>query len=155
MKKNISEQTLDAILADKLLFKIPTKDICEKYSLSHSFVNCAVATYKAVGAADWGKIVFMLNGKQMTMNMVEWAAKKVGVSVPESLYAPKEEPKVEEPQLDGQTTFPEFNEIQLQFSKGANNTIHALIDALNKNTAEVTQLRKAVFALLNTAAVVE
>lgn len=155
MKKNISEQTLDAILADKLLFKVPTKAICEKYGLSHSFVNAATATYRLACEGNWEKIQFMLDGKQMTMNMVEWAAKKANVPVPESFYAPKEEPEPITEQLEGQTKLPEFNEISLQFSKGANNTLHALIDALEKNANETAQLRQAVFALLHTAAVVE
>lgn len=157
MKKNIPIETLDAIVADKMFFKLNTKETAEKHGLSRAFVDATVATYKRVAAGDWEKIQFMLDGAQMQLKTVEWAAAKCGVKVPESFYAPKEEPKPEPvtEQLEGQTKLPEFNEISLQFSKGANNTLHALIDALEKNANETAQLRQAVFAMLHTAAVVE
>lgn len=157
MKKNIPIETLDAIVADKMFFKLGTKEIAEKRGFSRAFVDATVATYKHVAAGNWEKIQFMLDGAQMQLKTVEWAAAKCGVTVPESFYAPKEEPKPEPitEQLEGQTKLPEFNEISLQFSKGANNTLHAMIDALEKNANETAQLRQAVFALLHTAAVVE
>lgn len=71
----------------------------------------------------------------------------------------KEEPKAEQPevpeQLEGQTKLPDFDSVSIRFSTGANNTLHALIDALNRNADEAAQLRSAVFALLNSAAVVD
>lgn len=167
MRKNIPDQVLESIVVDKLFFGLKTDEICAKQNLSRAFVNATIATYKSVEAGDWKKVKFMLDGAQMTMRVVEWAAGRIGVTVPGNMYAPKSEPK-EEPKpefkpetnpvlqpLAGQTSLPEFNEICLQFSKGANNTIHALIDALNRNADETAQHRKAIFGLLHSAGVAE
>lgn len=162
MKKNIPETTLESIVVNKLFFGAKTEDICKKYNLSRAFVNATVAAYKAVEVGDWEKVVFMLNGAQTTIKVVEWAARRLGVTVPESLYAPKEEPKPEPvtEQLEGQTKLDEFGkkidgDTTVKFGTSANNTLHALIDALNKNAEESAQLRKAVFALLHSSGCVE
>ena len=163
MKKNIPESVLEGIVVDKLFFGLKADEICKKYSLSRAFVNATVAAYKAIEAGDWEKVRFMLDGAQCNIKTVEWAAKKCGVSVPDSLYVPKEEPKPEAPaepvgkteQLEGQTRLPDFDSVSIRFSTGANNTLHALIDALNRNADEAAQLRSAVFALLNSAAMVD
>lgn len=152
MRKNVSEETLEKIIADKLFFKVKTEDIAAKYNLSRSFVSAAVAAYKDVESGNWEHIKFMLDGAQVNVKVVEWAAGRIGVEVPASIYEPK--PEVTE-QMEGQTTFPEFNEIQLQFSKGSNNTLHALIDALNRNADESAQLREAIFGLLHSAGCAE
>lgn len=155
MRKNVSDEALERIITDKLVFDEKTADIAAKYNLSRSFVCATIAAFKDVQAGNWEHIKFMLDGAQVNLKVVEWAAARLGVSVPDSFYQ-KPEPKPEAPeQLDGQTKMPEFSEMTLQFSKGANNTVHALIDALNRNADETAQLRKAVFALLNTAAAVD
>lgn len=154
MKKNIPEATLDAIVADKLLFNRGTKEIAEKHGLSRAYVDATVATYRHVAAGNWEKIKFMLDGAQVQIRTVEWAAQKCGVSVPDSFY-PKEEPAGNADQLEEQTKIPGFDSVSVKFSASANNTLHALIDALNRNADEAAQLRKAVFALLNSAAVVD
>lgn len=159
MKKNIPETTLESIVVEKLFFGAKTEDICKNYNLSRAFVNATVAAYKAVEVGDWEKVVFMLNGARTTIKVAEWAAGRLGVTVPESLYAPKEEPvektdKLPE-QLEGQTKMPDFDDITIKFGTSANNTLHALIDALNKNAEESAQLRKAVFALLHSSGCVE
>ena len=155
MKKNVSDEALERIITDKLVFDAKTADIAAKYNLSRSFVCATIAAFKDVQAGNWEHIKFMIDGAQVNLKVVEWAAARLGVSVPDSFYQ-KTDPKPEVPdQLDGQTKMPEFSEMTLQFSKGANNTVHALIDALNRNADETSQLRKAVFALLNTAAAVD
>lgn len=155
MKKNVTGEALERIITDKLVFDVKTADIAAKYNLSRSFVCATVAAFKDVQAGNWEHVRFMIDGAQVNLKVVEWAAARLGVSVPDSFYQ-KPEPKPEAPeQLDGQTKMPEFSEMTLQFSKGANNTVHALIDALNRNADETAQLRKAVFALLNTAAAVD
>ena len=159
MKKNVTDEALERIITDKLVFDAKTADIAAKYNLSRSFVCATVAAFKDVQAGNWEHVRFMLDGAQVNLKVVEWAAARLGVTVPDSFYQ-KPEPKPAEPvgnseQLEGQTKMPEFNEMTLQFSKGANNTVHALIDALNRNADETAQLRKAVFALLNTAAAVD
>jgi hypothetical protein len=163
LKKNIPDSVLESIVVDKLFFGAKTEDICKKNNLSRAFVNATVAAYKAVEAGDWEKVSFMLDGAQCNIKTVEWAAGRIGVTVPESFYQPKEEPKHEAPaepvgkteQLEGQTKLPDFDSVSIRFSTGANNTLHALIDALNRNADEAAQLRSAVFALLNSAAVVD
>lgn len=160
MKKIIPNETLDAIVADKLFFKLGTKEIGEKYGLSRAFVDATVATYKNVAGGNWEKIQFMLEGCQMRLETVEWAAQKCGVEVPESFYAPNPETKPVLQPLDGQTRLDEFGkkidgDMVIRFGTSANNTLHALIDALNRNADEAAQLRKAVFALLNSAAAVD
>lgn len=137
MRKNYTTEQLDAIVADKLLFKLGTKEISEKHGFSRAFVDATVATYKNVAAGNWDKIQFMLDGQQMKLKTVEWAAAKCGVEVPASFY-PKEEPLAEPPaetyhvgKKDG---------TKVDFGSGANNTLHALIDAINKNTAAVNGL---------------
>lgn len=156
MKKNIPNETLDAIVADKLFFKAKTEDIANKYNLSRAFVDATVATYKHVSAGNWDKIQFMLDGGQMRLETAEWAAAKCGVEVPESFYQ-KPEPvektdKLPE-QLEGQTKLPDFDSVSIKFSNSANNTLHALINALEKNANESAQLRQAVFALLHSSGV--
>ena len=156
MKKNVSEETLEKIIADKLFFKVKTEDIAAKYNLSRSFVSAAVAAYKDVESGNWEHIKFMLDGAQCNMKVVEWAAGRIGVTVPESFYQ-KPEPvektdKLPE-QLAGQTKLPDFDSVSIKFSNSANNTLHALIDALERNANESAQLRQAVFALLHSAGV--
>lgn len=161
MKKNVSEETLEKIIADKLFFKVKTEDIAAKYNLSRSFVSAAVAAYKDVEAGNWEHIKFMLDGAQCNLKVVEWAAGRLGVSVPYSVIAPKPEAKPENPseqfgnseQLAGQTKLPDFDSVSIKFSNSANNTLHALIDALERNANESAQLRQAVFALLHSAGV--
>ena len=163
MKKNVSEETLEKIIADKLFFKVKTEDIAAKYNLSRSFVSAAVAAYKDVESGNWEHIKFMLDGAQCNMKVVEWAAGRLNVSVPYSVIAPKPEPKPEPPkpddqfgkteQLAGQTKLPDFDSVSIKFSNSANNTLHALIDALERNANESAQLRQAVFALLHSAGV--
>ena len=158
MRKNYTTEQLDAIVADKLLFKLGTKEISEKHGFSRAFVDATVATYKNVAAGNWEKIQFMLDGQQMKLKTVEWAAAKCGVTVPESFYEPKPETKPVLQPSDGQTQLDEFGkrvdgDTTVKFGTSANNTIHALIDALNKNAEETAQLRKAVFALLRSAGV--
>ena len=156
MKRNFSEETLEKIVDDKMLFNLSSKETAERHGFSRAFVDATVAAYKAVSAGEWEKVKFMLDGAQCNIKTVEWAAKKCGVSVPDSFYAPKEEPKPEVPEhLEGQTKLPDFDSVSIRFSTGANNTLHALIDALNRNADEAAQLRSAVFALLNSAAVVD
>lgn len=160
MKKNIPESVLEGIVVDKLFFGLKAEEICNKYSLSRAFVNATVAAYKAVEAGDWEKVRFMLEGAQCNIKTVEWAAGRIGVAVPESFYVPKEEPKPVLQPLDGQTRLDEFGkridgDTVIKFGTSANNTLHALIDALNRNADEAAQLRSAVFALLNSAAMVD
>ena len=158
MKKKIPIETLDAIVADKLFFKLGAKEIAEKHGLSRAFVDATVATYKNVAAGNWEKIQFMLDGGQMRLETAEWAAKKCGVAVPDSFYTPKEPvgnaDKLPE-QLAGQTKMPDFDDITIKFGNSANNTLHALIDALNKNAEESAQLRKAIFGLLHSSGCAE
>lgn len=146
MRKNYTTEQLDAIVADKLLFKLGTKETAEKHGFSRAFVDATVATYKHVAAGNWDKIRFMLDGQQMKMKTVEWAAAKVGVEVPASFYA--QEPVTE-------LTDIKTEKMRLSLTDSTNRTFHALIDALNRNAEEASQLRKAIFALLNASAVVD
>lgn len=160
MRRNFSEETLEKIVADKMLFNLSSKETAERHGFSRAFVDATVAAYKAVSAGEWEKVKFMLDGAQCNIKTVEWAAKKCGVSVPESFYVPKEESKPVLQPLDGQTRLDEFGkkidgDTVIKFGSSANNTLHALIDALNRNADEAAQLRSAVFALLNSAAVVD
>lgn len=152
MKKKIPIETLDAIVADKLFFKLGAKEIAEKHGLSRAFVDATVATYKNVAAGNWEKIQFMLDGGQMRLETAEWAAKKCGVEVPETFYAPKADQFGNSEQ---QTKIPDFDDITIKFGNSANNTLHALIDALNKNAEESEQLRKAIFGLLHSSGCAE
>ena len=147
MRKNYTTEQLDAIVADKLLFKLGTKEISEKHGFSRAFVDATVATYKNVAAGNWDKIQFMLDGQQMKLKTVEWAAAKCGAEVPASFYPKTEQTKLDEfgKKIDGDTT--------VKFGNSANNTLHALIDALERNANESAQLRQAVFALLHSAGV--
>ena len=154
MKKNVSDETLEKIICDKLFFGLKTEEVAKKHDLSKSFVSAAVAAYKDVEAGNWEHIKFMLDGAQVNVKVVEWAASRIGVEVPASIYEPKALP------LDGQTKLDEFGkkidgDTTVKFGTSANNTLHALIDALNKNAEESAQLRKAVFALLHSSGCVE
>lgn len=140
MRKNYTTEQLDAIVADKLLFKLGTKEVSEKHGFSRAFVDATCATYRHVAAGNWDKIKFMLDGQQMQLRTVEWAAAKCGVEVPESFYAPKAEPVGKTDTLNEQTKLPNFDDITIKFGNSANNTLHALIDAINKNTAAVNGL---------------
>lgn len=154
MRKNVSEETLESIVVEKLFFGAKTEDVAAKFNLSKSFVSAAVAAYKDVESGNWEHIKFMVDGAQCNMKVVEWAAGRIGVTVPESFYQkpePKPEPKPE--QLAGQTKLPDFDSVSIKFSNSANNTLHALIDALERNANESAQLRQAVFALLHSAGV--
>ena len=128
-----------------------------------------IQTFEALKNNDVEALVTMA-GRGMTNNKALSAASaKLGKEIPDAVRQAydaflmnrratesKTEPKPEVPeQMEGQTTFPEFNEIQLQFSKGSNNTLHALIDALNRNADESAQLRKAIFGLLHSAGCAE
>lgn len=154
MKKNVSEETLEKIICDKLFFGLKTEEVAKKHNLSKSFVSAAVAAYKDVEARDWAHIKFMLDGAQVNVKVVEWAAGRIGVEVPASIYEQKDLP------LDGQTKIDEFGkkidgDTTVKFGTSANNTLHALIDALNRNADESAQLRKAIFGLLHSAGCAE
>lgn len=159
MRKNVSEETLESIVVEKLFFGAKTEDVAAKFNLSKSFVSAAVAAYKDVESGNWEHIKFMLDGAQCNMKVVEWAAGRLNVSVPYSVIAPKPEAKPEHEQfgnseqLAGQTKLPDFDSVSIKFSNSANNTLHALIDALERNANESAQLRQAVFALLHSAGV--
>lgn len=153
MRKNYTTEQLDAIVADKLLFKLGTKEISEKHGFSRAFVDATVATYKNVAAGNWDKIQFMLDGQQMKLKTVEWAAAKCGVTVPDSFYMTEPVGKTE--QLKEEYKAAKKDGTFVNFGNSANNTLHALIDAINKNSEESAQLRKAIFALLNSATAVD
>lgn len=157
MRKNVSEETLESIVVEKLFFGAKTEDVAAKFNLSKSFVSAAVAAYKDVESGNWDHIKFMVDGAQCNMKVVEWAAGRIGVTVPESFYQ-KPEPKPDDQfgkteQLAGQTKLPDFDSVSIKFSNSANNTLHALINALEKNANEAAQLRQAVFALLHSSGV--
>jgi len=157
VRKNVSEETLESIVVEKLFFGAKTEDVAAKFNLSKSFVSAAVAAYKDVESGNWDHIKFMVDGAQCNMKVVEWAAGRIGVTVPESFYQ-KPEPKPDDQfgkteQLAGQTKLPDFDSVSIKFSNSANNTLHALIDALERNANESAQLRQAVFALLHSAGV--
>ena len=135
MKKNYTTEQLDAIVADKLLFKLGTKECAEKHGFSRAFVDATVATYKHVASGNWEKIRFMIDGGQMQMKTVEWAAAKCGVSVPESFYQTEQKEE-----LEGQACLPEF----VKLDKATSKTIWALIDALEKNAMECARLADAM-----------
>ena len=154
MRKNVSDETLEKIICDKLFFGLKTEEVAKKHNLSKSFVSAAVAAYKDVEAGNWEHIKFMLDGAQVNMKVVEWAAGRIGVEVPASIYEQKALP------LDGQTKLDEFGkkidgDTTVKFGTSANNTLHALIDALNRNADESAQLRKAIFGLLHSAGCAE
>ena len=154
MRKNVSEETLEKIICDKLFFGLKTEEVAKKHDLSKSFVSAAVAAYKDVEAGNWEHIKFMLDGAQVNVKVVEWAAGRIGVEVPASIYEQKALP------LDGQTKLDEFGkkidgDTTVKFGTSANNTLHALIDALNRNADESAQLRKAIFGLLHSAGCAE
>ena len=154
MKKNVSDETLEKIICDKLFFGMKTEEVATKHDLSKSFVSAAVAAYKDVEAGNWEHIKFMLDGTQVNVKVVEWAASRIGVEVPASIYEQKALP------LDGQTKLDEFGkkidgDTTVKFGTSANNTLHALIDALNRNADESAQLRKAIFGLLHSAGCAE
>ena len=154
MRKNVSDETLEKIICDKLFFGLKTEEVAKKHDLSKSFVSAAVAAYKDVEAGDWAHIKFMLGGAQVNVKVVEWAASRIGVEIPASIYEQKALP------LDGQTKLDEFGkkidgDTTVKFGTSANNTLHALIDALNRNADETAQLRKAIFGLLHSAGCVE
>ena len=156
MKKNVSDETLEKIICDKLFFGLKTEEVATKHNLSKSFVSAAVAAYKDVESGNWEHIKFMLDGAQVNVKVVEWAASRIGVEVPASIY----EQKPNALPLDGQTKLDEFGkkidgDTTVKFGTSANNTIHALIDALNRNADESAQLRKAIFGLLHSAGCVE
>ena len=156
MKKNVSDETLEKIICDKLFFGLKTEEVAKKHNLSKSFVSAAVAAYKDVEAGNWEHIKFMLDGAQVNVKVVEWAASRIGVEVPASIY----EQKPNALPLDGQTKLDEFGkkidgDTTVKFGTSANNTLHALIDALNRNADESAQLRKAIFGLLHSAGCVE
>ena len=158
MRKNIPGAVLECIVCDKLFFGMKTDDICKKHELYRAFVNATVAAYKAIESEDWEKVRFMLDGAQCNIKTVEWAAGRIGVSVPESFYEPKPETKPVLQPLDGQTRLDEFGkkvdgDTTVKFGTSANNTLHALINALERNANESAQLRQAVFALLHSAGV--
>ena len=158
MRKNVSEETLESIVVEKLFFGAKTEDVAAKFNLSKSFVSAAVAAYKDVESGDWAHIKFMLDGAQVNVKVVEWAASRIGVEVPASIYEPKPDPKALP--LDGQTKLDEFGkkidgDTTVKFGTSANNTLHALIDALNRNADESAQLRKAIFGLLHSAGCAE
>ena len=137
MKKNVSDETLEKIICDKLFFGLKTEEVAKKHNLSKSFVSAAVAAYKDVEAGNWEHIKFMLDGAQVNAKVVEWAASKIGVEVPASFY-PKAEPPAEPPAETYQVGKKDGTKVD--FGSGANNTLHALIDAINKNTAAVNGL---------------
>ena len=154
MRKNVSDETLEKIICDKLFFGLKTEEVAKKHNLSKSFVSAAVAAYKDVEAGNWEHIKFMLDGAQVNVKVVEWAAGRIGVEVPASIYEQKALP------LDGQTKLDEFGkkidgDTTVKFGTSANNTLHALIDALNRNADESAQLRKAIFGLLHSAGCAE
>ena len=154
MRKNVSDETLEKIICDKLFFGLKTEEVATKHNLSKSFVSAAVAAYKDVEAGNWEHIKFMLDGAQVNVKVVEWAARRIGVEVPASIYEPKALP------LDGQTKLDGFGkkidgDTTVKFGTSANNTLHALIDALNRNADESAQLRKAIFGLLHSAGCAE
>ena len=156
MRKNVSDETLEKIICDKLFFGLRTEEVAKKHDLSKSFVSAAVAAYKDVESGDWAHIKFMLDGAQVNVKVVEWAASRIGVEVPASIY----EQKPKALPLDGQTKLDEFGkkidgDTTVKFGTSANNTLHALIDALNRNADESAQLRKAIFGLLHSAGCVE
>ena len=156
MKKNVSDETLEKIICDKLFFGLKTEEVAKKHDLSKSFVSAAVAAYKDVEAGNWEHIKFMLDGAQVNVKVVEWAASRIGVEIPALIH----EPKPESLPLDGQTKLDEFGkkidgDTTVKFGTSANNTLHALIDALNRNADESAQLRKAIFGLLHSAGCVE
>ena len=141
MRKNYTNEMLDNIVADKLFFKLGTKEISEKTGFSRAFIDATVATYRRVSEGDWEKVAFMLSGAQMQLRVVEWAAAKCGITVPESFY-PKAEPPAEPPAEPKDETYQvgKKDGTKVDFGNGANNTLHALIDAINKNTAAVNGL---------------
>ena len=154
MRKNVSDETLEKIICDKLFFGLKTEEVAKKHNLSKSFVSAAVAAYKDVESGNWEHIKFMLDGAQVNVKVVEWAAGRIGVEVPASIYEQKALP------LDGQTKLDEFGkkidgDTTVKFGTSANNTLHALIDALNRNADESAQLRKAIFGLLHSAGCAE
>ena len=158
MKKNVSDEPLEKIICDKLFFGLKTEEVAKKHNLSKSFVSAAVAAYKDVESGNWEHIKFMLDGAQVNVKVVEWAASRIGVEVPASIYEPKPDPNALP--LDGQTKLDEFGkkidgDTTVKFGTSANNTLHALIDALNRNADESAQLRKAIFGLLHSAGCVE
>ena len=158
MKKNVSDETLEKIICDKLFFGLKTEEVAKKHNLSKSFVSAAVAAYKDVEAGNWEHIKFMLDGAQVNVKVVEWAASRIGVEIPALIHEPKPDPKALP--LDGQTKLDEFGkkidgDTTVKFGTSANNTIHALIDALNRNADESAQLRKAIFGLLHSAGCAE
>lgn len=158
MRKNVSDETLEKIICDKLFFGLKTEEVAKKHDLSKSFVSAAVAAYKDVEAGNWEHIKFMLDGAQVNVKVVEWAASRIGVEIPALIHEPKPEPNALP--LDGQTKLDEFRkkidgDTTVKFGTSANNTIHALIDALNRNADESAQLRKAIFGLLHSAGCVE
>ena len=148
MRKKYTNEQLDAIVADKLLFKLSTMETAAKHGFSKAFVDATVATYRHVSAGTWEKIRFMLDGNQMQLKTVEWAAAKCGVTIPESFYVPKPETKPVLQPIIEQTD----KTVGLAMTDSTNRTFHALIDALKSNANEAAQLRKAIFALLNTSA---
>lgn len=156
MRKNVSDETLEKIICDKLFFGLKTEEVAKKHDLSKSFVSAAVAAYKDVEAGNWEHIKFMLDGAQVNVKVVEWAASRIGVEIPALIHEPKPEPNALP--LDGQTKLDEFRkaaDTTVKFGTSANNTIHALIDALNRNADESAQLRKAIFGLLHSAGCAE
>lgn len=62
MRRNFSEETLEKIVADKMLFHLTSKETAERHGFSRAFVDATVAAYKAVSAGEWEKVKFMLDG---------------------------------------------------------------------------------------------
>lgn len=94
----------EKIITSRLVFGRTSRQTAEALNVGVASVNRVEGAFKAVQAGEWDKVVKMVEDASCPFAMIEWAAHKLDVEIPQAVqdarerrYEPKQKQSVEKP----------------------------------------------------------
>ena len=88
-----SREKYDKIITDRLVFGKTVKQIMEEQECSNTFVFNILAVFNATKEQDWNRAQALIANQNVPLSAFEWAAERIGVTLPPILSQVYEERK--------------------------------------------------------------
>lgn len=100
----LNQEQYEKIITSRMVFGRTAKQTAEALNVGVASVNRVETAFKAVQAGEWDKVEKMVEDASCPFAMIEWAAKKLDVVLPQAVhdarerrYAPKPKQGIEKP----------------------------------------------------------
>jgi len=131
----LKEADFDKIITDRLVFGKKTEDVAKEMNCGATTISNVVQMFKLVKEQDFDKVATLIR-KGGSVTQLKWAANKLGVAIPESVFAQNEPSEKEKKSLE------EFSKAPVEVIKTENDALYfiKILEALHKQNELFEQL---------------